>query len=427
MKCISFGKLNKYYLYIIIFIVLSILYNFILGDQYSDLFIDRSFFTQKLFNKHYFVRQIIFHFFIILLALFQIFIRNKYFSVKHKPHNSSIYIIKLIHIDAEEEIKSKISYKYYILTIFTMIIEDQLLEGLFIKIFDNVDFWMIELIIVSYITSKRFNFKIYKHQKLAFCINTISFILKIITIILNIIICKTKHNYLLFFGIIIYICLITFRSIVNSQIKFYMDIKYISIEKILILYGIIGTIIFLIYSLMTTFILNETYECEKENIESCSKKYMFYENIGQYFKNLITCNFEVLFFELIFIFIGSILLYAKKYFYLLVIKFFTPSHIIFSYPLLFLLDKLVLVIITSTYKDTPFIKDVKNYDYKINKFYLDISGDIISILCFVIYLEIIIFHCCKLDYNIKENIIERGIDDVKNIFSQNNDETFFIE
>ena len=95
MKCISFGKLNKYYLYIIIFIVLSILYNFILGDQYSDLFIDRSFFTsdiQKLFNKHYFVHQIIFHFFIILLALFQIFIRNKYFSVKHKLHNSSIYI-----------------------------------------------------------------------------------------------------------------------------------------------------------------------------------------------------------------------------------------------------------------------------------------------------------------------------------------------
>ena len=111
----------------------------------------------------------------------------------------------MIHIDAEEEIKSKISYKYYILTIFTMIIEDQLLEGLFIKIFDNVDFWMIELIIVSYITSKRFNFKIYKHQKLAFCINSISFILKIITIIINIIICQTKHNYLLFFGIIIYI------------------------------------------------------------------------------------------------------------------------------------------------------------------------------------------------------------------------------
>ena len=58
---------------------------------------------------------------------------------------------------------------------------------------------------------------------------------------------------------------------------------------------------------------------------------------------------------------------------------------------------------------------------------MDISGDIISILCFVIYLEIIIFHCYKLDYNIKENIIERGIDDVKNIFSQNNDDTFFIE
>ena len=56
------------------------------------------------------------------------------------------------------------------------------------------------------------------------------------------------------------------------------------------------------------------------------------------------------------------------------------------------------------------------------KFILDISGDIISILCYIIYLEVIEFHCCKLDYNIKNNIIMRSIKDVNNV-----DETFSTE
>ena len=425
MKFISFGKLNRYYLYILLFVVFLILNNFLLGENYYNLFSERKFFTseiQKVFNTHYFVHEIIFHFNSILLAYFQIFIIKKCFSRKVNEGISSKNKIELIYIDAEEEIKAGISTEFYFLTIFTMIIEDQLLEKILGYIFSNVDFWMIELIIVSYISSKVFNFKIYKHQKFAIYINAIfPLILKIITIIHN----KVHKNFLVVFEIIIYINFIIFRSVVNTKIKFYIDIKYISIEKILILYGIIGTIIFLVYSLITTFISNKIYNYTPE-IDFCksfSNKNIFFENIIQYFKIFSECkdwkNVEY-FYELGYIIIGSILLYGKKYCYLSIIKHFTPTHVIFSYPLFYMLDKLILMIYTLIGKQRPFeIMD----SIKIEKFYLDISGDLISILCYMIYLEIIIFHCYKLDYNSKENIIERGINDIKITDSTNLDES----
>ena len=43
------------------------------------------------------------------------------------------------------------------------------------------------------------------------------------------------------------------------------------------------------------------------------------------------------------------------------------------------------------------------------KFFLDISGDIISLIGFLIYLEIVILKFCDFDYNTDENISIRGI------------------
>ena len=48
-------------------------------------------------------------------------------------------------------------------------------------------------------------------------------------------------------------------------------------------------------------------------------------------------------------------------------------------------------------------------------FFVDLSGDLLSLLGFLVYLEIIVLHFCKLDYNIKENIMRRGKKDYTNI------------
>ena len=45
---------------------------------------------------------------------------------------------------------------------------------------------------------------------------------------------------------------------------------------------------------------------------------------------------------------------------------------------------------------------------------LDIIGDTLSIFGFLIYLEIIVFNCNKLDYNIKTNIMRRSFGEINN-------------
>jgi len=113
-------------------------------------------------------------------------------------------------------------------------------------------------------------FKLYSHQKLAIYFNSTLCIAKMITIILSFV-DGNSSNYLwytkeypfykVFFGIIIYFVLISIRSYVNTKIKVYMDLKYISANKLLILYGIFGTIIYIIICLIATFI-----ECTHSSI-----------------------------------------------------------------------------------------------------------------------------------------------------------------
>ena len=53
---------------------------------------------------------------------------------------------------------------------------------------------------------------------------------------------------------------------------------------------------------------------------------------------------------------------------------------------------------------------------------LDIIGDTLSIFGFLIYLEIIVFNCNKLDYNIKTNIMRRSFGEINNRNSDDDNE-----
>ena len=57
-----------------------------------------------------------------------------------------------------------------------------------------------------------------------------------------------------------------------------------------------------------------------------------------------------------------------------------------------------------------------NYENAKGRFYiflLDLSGNFIAIFGFLIYLELIELRCCKLNYNLREAISKRSIDDIK--------------
>ena len=127
-----------------------------------------------------------------------------------------------------------------------MVLMEQLLEK-YNCTFSHLDFWMIEIIIISYITSKIFKKEIYQHQKFVLYFNLIPILFKIITIISlykgteddksnN----KYKDNkgklkiiyivywYLIPIGLLFYFPLIITKSYVYVKMKYYMDLKYIS-------------------------------------------------------------------------------------------------------------------------------------------------------------------------------------------------------
>ncbi len=83
----------------------------------------------------------------------------------------------------------------------------------------------------------------------------------------------------------------------------------------------------------------------------------------------------------------------------------TPVHIILSFPIFYIFNKSYLLLLNYFYSDKKFC--YLDVEYAKEKLILDYSSDIVSIIGYLIYLEIIELHFCKFDYNIRRNIVYR--------------------
>ena len=115
--------------------------------------------------------------------------------------------------------------------------------------------------------------------------------------------------------------------------------------------------------------------------------------------------------RLIVIAFGMITFFFDKYYSTLIIKLYSPVHVIFSFPVQFFLEKTFLLIFTAIFFNDNLFKE----EGQVKKFLMDESGDIISIIGFLIYLEIIELHFCKLDFNLSNNITFRANEEIKEI------------
>ena len=180
------------------------------------------------------------------------------------------------------------------------------------------------------------------------------------------------------------------------------------------LYSIIGIIICTITCIFTTFL-----KCEEVEQESPSDIYDYIckvkdedkrnKNIKKYYDNFsifFRLNGKKTFLELLII-PQILFFYINKYYYILIIKHLTPVHAILSFPAYYLLKKILLIINTLIYNHT-FFDNVKQENYKVEKFLLDSFGDITSILGLLIYLEIIELNFCNFNYDLRKKIIKRG-------------------
>ena len=131
--------------------------------------------------------------------------------------------------------------------------------------------------------------------------------------------------------------------------------------------------------------------------------------------------------EVCVIILAFITYFLKHYFSISIIKNLTPLHVNFTIPLIYFFQKIILITNTLVKKHT-FFCDKYLTSIKQVKFFLDLSGDIISIIGFLIYLEIIVIKCFKYEHNIRYNLLERslaetreGVDNLNNITINEND------
>ena len=445
-NCIKIGEWNKQYKYLILTIIFSILKDFALGTSNEVTFQEIKALDGGEISKCFLVREALCYLFTILLSLIlhKIYLEKSGIddfnqSSRNLDENligkKASNEIELIH--NELEIINYSNYKLLIIIILWVLGEELL--AYFKNIFLQLDFWMLELIIIHFFMKKILKMRAYKHQRFMLFFCGIPFILKVITIILIFFdedYKNEKHKYkysekidklkiiyvaiewLLPIGFFIYLILITLRSYINTKIKWLIDLRYISSSKIFVLYSFIGFLVCSSLSIIVSFIPCSDDMSSNYTIYDyfCTVKYenkKYIDNIFLYFHNFDEVeNHESSHFEIAGLFLGMAFFGLYKFFSLKVIELLTPIHLIFSFPIYYVFNKIYLFTLNYIKTGSCFLKGIKPALIKI---ILDFCSDFFSIIGYLIYLEIIELHFCKFDYNIRRNILERGVLEVDEV------------
>ena len=278
--------------------------------------------------------------------------------------------------------------------------------------FHQAKYWTLEFIALYYFSQKILKAKIYNHQQISLLI---TLIFTTLLYFINSFIPESNEKcekgddecYFLnsnvyqeiidklnwfFIPIIILIYLISMILDAYSTVtnKWFMDIKYITIHKILSYIGMIGFIFSLILLFISSYV-----PCLKDKIfinYICKIKdegNLYYDNF-RLLKNISTNNkFYLEIFILIPIFMLSNFL--SVFFDLLIIKHFDPFYLI---PI----DTCYYI----SYETIDFCLSLSKTNLLNNiRFIIEIISELISIICCCIYLEIIELHFCNLDENVK--------------------------
>ena len=443
-KIINFGKYNKKYNYILLAVFFQLLYNISYTMNYYDAFIELRFFPTPFQKDHDLIHNIFCNFGTFLISIFcYIYERNisqlesekNNKKIKENSQNAIFQTNYFIYKKTQTKFSLSPFFFLFIITIFVIV--EQILNK-FSTVIMNIDFWMIELIIISYLYYKLYKIQIYKHQKLALYLNLFPILFKIITIYLSFRGEKSKkdnkndngydqftniyvvHWYLLPIGIIIHLFFTTLRSFAIIKIKSFMDFKYISANKLLMFYGFISTLINIIICTIATFSKCKNGNQEKEitdyfcKVKEIRTKNTYYDNFNIYFHT--TDDAKDIIFEILVEILAALSYFLYKYFSMMIIKYLSPAHLIFLLPFYYLIRKIIHIIVNFinyifSSDGNKKIFDFSKMEYLKQKFIFDISGDAFSFILFLIYLEIIEFNFCNLNIDLRRNIIMRSEED----------------
>ena len=411
-KFISFGKINKQYKYILIHVLVRLISDYIFSEAFPNQ-IRPEIFEINNYPPAILV-QIFFNYlgaslFSIVLLFYENSQTKKNKKIKDKkgePENKSdiFHQYELIYYIYKPNIK----IKSIILITFLSITSFQIVNILIGAGFWSLLYWIFDLFFVSYMNFLIFGIPIYSHKKCAmyfviiFCL--VFKFLSTLEYISNDEYNLFYKNHIFLIPIIViayfFITLIRFYSL--CKIKWFLDYKFIPFRIYFVFYNFIGTIIFLIASIISSFV-----KCvDKERIKDidliCLIKMdngYYFDSFSYFFEQLwrknrnIGMNILYLFLFLIRVFLNAV----RLLYYILIIRHLTPEYYLCAYQLYYIINKFISL-----------IKAIIN-DGNIKLEIYDILTEIGNSIGILIYLELIELKFGDLNYNLKKHIELRSI------------------
>ena len=403
VKFISIGEYNHNYKYMLFYIISKMINVAIISLEYQDLY--KPIKNKKPYtfiNNHPFINDILWYLLAFLLSFAMI--KYEYLNKQNEKKSHDNYSIELIY---KRSIFNETKLAIFVVLVSILLNLQDLLTQFLEKI-SSLDLWTLEIIISYFIGLYFYKIQIYSHQKLSiYIISIFCTSLLLVSLILTYkysndnSVYKDNYHYIPI-GIIISIVSLIIRIYSTWKAKELMDLKFISIAKLQMNYGLFGVLISTIASIITTYV-----KCPNSDLcENEKDGHLYFESFKTYFKDLsnLCDSWKNSIINVLIILIYIITYFLRGFFYMLTIKYLTPFHIFALPAIYYLIIQIILIIYNSI------INELKMNSYKIVKSVILSLVDIFCFLSILVFLEFIELHFCKLDYNLRRNIIRRALD-----------------
>ena len=344
---------------------------------------------------------------------------NKISQENQNVQSSRINSVLIFH-DIYYYGNKKISDFFTYITILLFVLVEHI-DRIVHRFFSYGDYWMFELLIMAYLHNKLFNLKIFKHQKLSIYSVSLPVLLKTVTIIFFFLdknnhlknneinyryndkttlfkILYVAHAWLFPIAMILYIIVMFANSYLIINIKKIIDLKFFSISKLLLFYGLFGTIYSSLIALIATFI-----SCGKLNdkIYDINDYICFVvdKDNNRYVDSYIIYFTGTIWKDILYTLNGAVAYNIYTLFVFQIVKHLNPIYKSFFIPVTYFIQKLILMYQINSNEPRKYLNV---------SFFIDFSSDITAIIGFLIYLEIIELNFCKLNKDLRKNIIMRG-------------------
>ena len=429
-KFIAFGKYNKLYKYLWIYIAIRVVNEYFFGTSFPrqvviELFRPENFPPNIIIQENFnylgaFIFSIFLHYYEQKTTRnSKIVNEGKFQSVLDSGNQ-----IEYIYSENDPIELTELSLLSIIFPLILSILSLTLMSIFTTIGFGGLDIWVFDLFFVSHLSRIIFDRPIFGHKKIALLFIIIfANLFKIISTLVMIYddekrLIYKNHIVIIPFAIIIYIMLSFLRNYSLCKIKWLLDIKYVSVGDLLMNYNLIGTIMLFIAGIISNFVkcadksdFDDVDIICKINIERDNKFEYYFDKYSYFFEKLWQKDKNVflnIFYLLLFI-IKLFFNFLRILFSLLIIKHLSQEFYMYPACIYFFIIKL-LNIINAIINNENILPELFNA-----------IAELITIICTMIYLELIELKFLNLNRDLRKNIELRALSDYRSVDSEEDD------